>query len=252
MKKARYTPLFMILCLFSCNSPSTDHFFLNEYPQLQFERENGSIYPERRFIASTNEYGVLTFSVRGYAAQLVDKKKDNPYTGFVRTYYDDLYNLEARFKNGWIQRLRVWHPNRVLAMDRDYMTGRGSAWDSQGRLTVNWEDSETQIRNPQTGKMRRLIQDSVTWYFDENGMVDWFSVTSDTAITQYYADSTARFRYPRERFGAATGSVKRWYPNGSLHIDGYYVNGEESGIWKEYDRNGKLVKEIDYRDPEQS
>jgi hypothetical protein len=36
------------------------------------------------------------------------------------------------------------------------------------------------------------------------------------------------------------------WENGYIHLRGHYQNGEKAGVWKWYDRSGKVVKEIDY------
>lgn len=247
----RHLILLFVICT-GCTAGPERYFFLSEYPHLTLTDLYGNRYPEQRYIQSAIEYGVLTFDIRSRNALLIERDTGEPYNGFVRTYYDDLYNLEASFQDGYMQRIRVWHPNRALAMDRDFSTGSGSAWDSQGRLAVNWTPDETQVRNLLTGTMIRLVRDSVTWYFDAGGDVDWYSVQGDLEIIQYYADSTPRFQYPTGRFGRGSGPVKRWYRNGTLHVEGYYTNGRESGIWIEYDRDGNIITKREYPSPEQN
>ncbi len=36
------------------------------------------------------------------------------------------------------------------------------------------------------------------------------------------------------------------YPNGIMRYHGEYLHDEQIGVWKEYDEQGKLIKEIDH------
>ena len=44
--------------------------------------------------------------------------------------------------------------------------------------------------------------------------------------------------------GVKKGYIKKWYKNGTLNYEGYYLKGKKAGIWKIWDKNGELRKYI--------
>ena len=46
--------------------------------------------------------------------------------------------------------------------------------------------------------------------------------------------------------GVKEGQTITYYPNGNKRYEGFYTNDKESGIWKYWEENGKLSKEIDH------
>ncbi|MEI6764300.1 MAG: hypothetical protein WCM76_01590 [Bacteroidota bacterium] len=51
--------------------------------------------------------------------------------------------------------------------------------------------------------------------------------------------------------GLDDGKRTGWYENGKKHFDGTYKDGKKIGMWKFYDENGLLLKEVDYdKNPE--
>lgn len=159
-----------------------------------------------------------------------------------------MYNIEAVFKNGSLERLRYWHPNRQLAMDKDYLTGNGNVWTTEGKLSITWEEGETQFRNTSTGKIKSLHNDTVSYFFDFDGDLSHYSMRTDSAFMQYYADGSPRYVFPIGNNGTIDGLVKRWHPNGQLQAIGRYKDGEETGTWIEYDSLGNVLGEVDYDD----
>ena len=98
--------------------------------------------PPELYIGNQLRNDVLIFEIKDPELTLYHDSKEEPYTGFIRTYYMDIYNIEARFKDGKIRRIRYWHPNRQLAMDADFVSGSGQAWTSTGALSVSWNKEE--------------------------------------------------------------------------------------------------------------
>jgi antitoxin component YwqK of YwqJK toxin-antitoxin module len=51
-------------------------------------------------------------------------------------------------------------------------------------------------------------------------------------------------------FSEGVNDKKRttWHESGSIHYEGTYDKGTRVGIWKFYDEDGKMVKEINYDD----
>lgn len=44
--------------------------------------------------------------------------------------------------------------------------------------------------------------------------------------------------------GIREGNATTYHENGNIYYEGFYENGKECGIWKFYDKEGKLQKEI--------
>ena len=44
--------------------------------------------------------------------------------------------------------------------------------------------------------------------------------------------------------GIREGEAIIYYENGNVKYQGFYVNGKECGIWKFYEENGELDKEV--------
>tara|TARA_R110000868_G_scaffold235273_6_gene489072 strand:- start:12509 stop:13207 length:699 start_codon:yes stop_codon:yes gene_type:complete len=230
-----------------CNSNSrNDYFFLAEYPELVFTDEQYNPIPTRFYISHMSQNGMSTYIIQDHSLTLRYRRSQEPYSGFIRTYHWGVYNIEAIFEEGKIERLRYWHPNRQLAMDMDYQTGIGSAWTSTGALAITWEGKEIQYRNITTNKIKQIKNDSLTYYFDFDGELKYYTTINDTSYVQFYADGSPRFMLPIWNKGLRTGLVRRWHPNGEIQVTGRYLDGEEFGIWIEYDSLGKEVDRVEY------
>jgi antitoxin component YwqK of YwqJK toxin-antitoxin module len=232
--------------LLSCKERRREYFFLEEYPELVLRDKSGAPFSQRQYIDNVNQNGIMTYVVKDSAAMLFERKSGNPYSGFIRTFHWGIYNVEAVYEDGYIQRLRYWHPNRVLAQDMDYANGTGYAWNAFGELSIVWEPDETQYRNPLKRTIRRLITDSVTYHYDFNGDLYYYTKSNDSLFMQYYPDGTPRFQIPVGENGMRDGEVKRWHPNGTLRALGYYKDGKEDGIWFEYDSLGNPIDTVDF------
>ncbi len=222
------------------------HYFLKGYEQLHFVDSNNvhvpvSAFMQWRQLNSTQTYQVLDKNLR-----LVHKKTGEGYTGPVRTFHWGSYNIEALFEDGYIYRMRYWHSNRQLGMDADYKTGTGTVYDPHGRLTISWTKDEMQYRNPVTQHLRQIISDTLTSYFGSDGRMSYYAYRTDTAWVSFYPDGKPRYFLPVARTGNFNGPVKRWYRNGQLRAEGTYTNGEESGMWTEYDSLGNILQEVNY------
>ena len=49
-------------------------------------------------------------------------------------------------------------------------------------------------------------------------------------------------KYGRRRHGHLDGPNKSYHENGRLEEEGEYYKNVETGVWKEYDSSGKLIK----------
>lgn len=239
--------LFITLLLISCGQEEQNrHFFLDEYPQLEFRDSSGYTTSSMFFIERVTMNSVPVYQVRDSTLRLYEKKSKEPYSGFVRTYHRDMYNIEAIFLDGKIQRLRFWHPNRQLGMDMDYTNGFGDAWTLSGVRAIKWAPDEVQFINSLSNSISQIITDTLTTYFNIKGEMVSYVVRTDTMNTRYYPDGTPQFQFPAWQNGERSGVVKRWHPNGQLRATGQYLRGEEVGVWTEYDSLGNVVNVIDY------
>jgi antitoxin component YwqK of YwqJK toxin-antitoxin module len=67
-----------------------------------------------------------------------------------------------------------------------------------------------------------------------HGKWSYYSITGEELSTTMYSH------------GKRHGHIVVKYPNGMVNYVGEYDQNERSGIWKFYDRSGKLSKELDY------
>ncbi len=244
-------PVLLLIALLSISTGCSDtekareHFFLRGYDELEFRNHlNGPVLPFL-FIEGRQLNGIQTYQILNESLVLVNKKTGTPYTGPIRTFHWYIYNIEALFEEGKVYRLRYWHPNRRLGMDMDYRRRTGTVWNRLGQTAIIWTPEETIYLNPGSQQVRQIMTDSLSTYFDENGEMRYYAMRTDSAWQSYYPDGSPRFFFPLNENGIRDGVVKRWYPNGQLRARGLYKNGEEWGIWMEYDSLGRLIQKVD-------
>ncbi len=243
----RVKALYIILAVFGFNcvhQAEPDHYFLAEYPDLIFRTANGDPVPTKFFIANETDNGSNTYRVLDESLVLTYRKDGAPYDGFVRTFHWGIYNIEATFREGRIQRLRFWHPNRELGMDANYTEQSGQVWNSDGARSISWNATQHVHFNPSTQKPREIQEDSLTTYFDITGNIQYYTIRTDSMSLSYFADGKPRFFRPIGVNG--TGRVQRWFPNGQLRADGQFTNWEETGTWIEYDSLGNEINRVEY------
>lgn len=243
----KYYPIYIstVLCLIwmGCNSNNQrPHFFLAEYPELVFTDKSGNPIPTRQYITHMSQNGMSTYIVQDHSLTLRYKKSKKAYSGFIRTYHWGVYNIEGIFEEGKIKRLRYWHPNRQLAMDMDYQTGIGSVWNYSGALAITWDGNERQYRNPSTSKIRQITNDSISYYFDIDGTLNYYTARTDSIYMQFYANGSPRFKIPIWNNGERNGIVRRWHQNGQIQVIGQYKDGKEFGTWVEFDSLGNEIE----------
>lgn len=232
----------VVLIWMGCSSERKRvHFFLDGYPELIFKDANQNPVPTDFFIRHVSKNGVSTFEVRDTTLRLHIRESEDLYTGYIRTYHWGMNNVEAVFEEGKIQRLRFWHPNRVLGQDSDYNTGVGKVWNFNGALSISWDKKETIFLNTTTSKIRQVTEDTLTTFFDFEGVISRYTIRTDSAFEQFYPDGSPRFYFPVLKNGLREGVVRRWHQNGQLQAIGEYRNGREYGTWFEYDSLGNEI-----------
>ncbi len=223
-----------------CESPPpAEHYFLDGYPELIFEHSDGYVVPTSFFINYVTENGSHLYQVNDTSLTLVYRRNKKPYTGYIRTYQWDIYNIEGTFKEGKIERLRFWHPNRTLGMDWNFLEGTGEVWNLDGARSISWNKDERILFNTATQRPREIHQDSISTYFNLSGELTSYTQRTDSMLYNYYPNGDPRYFAPLGY--ARTGEVKRWHPNGQLRAIGEYLNGRQSGTWIEYDSLGNEI-----------
>lgn len=235
--------LILAICTSACTSSRSEyeHYFLDGYEHLEFRDSIGDRVPPEAFIESVHLNNARAYQVKDSSLTLYNTWQEEPYTGFIRTFHKGLYNLQGEFEDGKMFRFRYWYSDRTLGMDANYREQSGSVWNREGRLVVNWNKDEMYYLSAGTRSVRRIITDTLTSYFDSDGELTRYTVYKDTAIISYYKDGTPRFKFPVNRDGQREGTIKRWHPNGQLQAVGQYKNGQETGIWVEYDSMGNEI-----------
>lgn len=231
--------------LVSCvHQPKPDHYFLDGYPDLIFRTQDGDPVPTRFFITNRSDNGSNTYEILDRSLILTYRKDGSAYSGYIRTFHWGIYNLEAIFKDGYINRLRYWHPNRQLGMDANYLEESGIVWNSDGARSIAWNKDQHVHYNPSTQKPREIQEDSLTTYFQISGDIDYYTIRTDTMNFSYYPDGSPRYFRPSGVRG--NGAVKRWYTNGQLRAEGQFRNWHEAGLWIEYDSLGTEINRVNY------
>ena len=236
--------VFLLIGFGCAHQPESDHYFLDGYPDLIFRNSAGEVVPTNFFIERDGENSSIYYTVKDTSLRLTYRKDAAPYTGYIRTYHRDRYNIEGIFRDGRIQRLRFWHPNRVLGMDADFTTNIGQVFTLSGARSISWNSQQRVLYNPATQKAREILEDTLTTYFNVDGEISRYTVKRDSMRYSYYSDGMPFFLMPDGLNG--NGIVKRWYPNGQLRAQGQYRFWEQIGTWIEYDTLGNEINREEY------
>ncbi|MGN8225673.1 toxin-antitoxin system YwqK family antitoxin [Gracilimonas sp. BCB1] len=240
--------IFCVIALGACSAEKQkeEHYFLDGYDHLEFRDSTGVVVPPNQYIGSYQLNGVRMYDVIDTTLVLHNTRSGEPYRGFIRTFDSRDYNLQGEFENGEMFRLRYWYASRRLGMDADYRKQTGSIWDKLGRLAISWNPDELYFIDPASQKITQIRTDTMTSYYDKSGNLTSYTVRTDTSFVQYYADGQPRFKFPYSEVGPRSGKVMRWHPNGQIQVTGQYKDGEQSGVWIEYDSLGNEIKRESY------
>ncbi|MEX2478950.1 MAG: hypothetical protein WD357_10970 [Gracilimonas sp.] len=239
----------LIICgviLFTgCTSESSDryeHYYLKGYDELVFRDSLGNPVPPSQYISSnTRTNGFRSYEIIDTSLTLMHRRTGEPYSGYIRTFHRNTYNLQGEYEDGKIFRLRYWHPNRTLGMDLDFESEETKLWDSSGMMVASISPEETYYYYKGTQRIKEVRRDTIHTFFDRNGEMTRYTIFTDSTITFYYADGTPRLELPYRDGGTRDGEARRWHPNGQLQAIGEYRNGQQYGTWVEYDSLGNEV-----------
>lgn len=218
-----------------------DHYFLDGYDHLEFRNQSGLSVPPHQYIQSKPINGVRVYEILDTSLILYDTRDDENYTGFIRTFHRDRNNLQGEFKDGKIFRLRFWDGRRTLRMDANYINQTGSAWYPSGSQALKWNAEEMYYYNGSSNNINRIITDTSTTFFDNDGIMTHYVIRSDTSYFTYNGDGTPRFFMQVKEGGIREGLTKGWHDNGQLQMIGQYKDGVQVGVWIQYDSLGNEV-----------
>lgn len=244
-----------LLCLLmtGCNSKQSDrreHYFLRGYDELEFRDKNGITVPSDFYIGTIQINGQRSYQIRDTSLTLVNRYTGEPYSGYIRTFHRDRFNLnlQGEFEDGKMFRLRYWHPNRTLGMDADFMHQSWRIWNIGGNIMAESNEDETYYYYPEKDRnlIKEIISDTMRSYFDREGNLERYTKYSDSASIHYYPTGQKRAVFPFRRNGGMNGLVQEWYPNGQLKVQGLYENGEQVGTWVKFDSLGNVEEKIKY------
>ncbi|MDZ7808343.1 MAG: hypothetical protein U5K71_14695 [Gracilimonas sp.] len=240
----------LLILIASCSEQSNrrDHYFLDGYDNLEFRDENGNPVLPNQFITRGSINGIQQYLVRDTSLTLVHKRTGYPYSGYIRTFHRNRYNIQGEFEDGKIFRLRYWHPNRTLGMDQKFNEKTMSLWSSAGNLVVSANKNEMYYYYSGTQAIKEIITDTMHSYYDREGELERYTVRRDSASIHFDGSGTMRRYFPFKAGVGLHGMVKEWHANGQLKVIGEYVNGRQSGDWVEYDSLGNEVKREVYPD----
>ncbi|MBN4062538.1 MAG: hypothetical protein COA57_05925 [Flavobacteriales bacterium] len=84
----------------------------------------------------------------------------------------------------------------------------------------------------------------------ENGQIkiigEYNSESQRTGQWHAYYEDAKPWSECEYRNGLKHGKNTVWFSNGHLRYEGKYENDKQAGIWKFWDENGALVKEVEY------
>lgn len=247
----KYLLLFGIcLPLFSCSEEKDQvrgHYYLKGYDQLVFRDTLGNpVHPSQYINSTTRTNGFRSYEIRDTSLTLVHRRSGEPYSGYIRTFHRNTYNLQGEYEDGKIFRLRYWHPNRTLGMDTDFEEEETKIWDSAGMMIASISPEETYYYYKGTQRIKEIRRDTIQSYFDREGELTRYTIFTDSTITFYYADGQPRMRLPYKEGGSRDGTARRWHANGQLQAIGEYKDGRQYGTWIEYDSLGNEINREEY------
>ncbi|MES2798381.1 MAG: hypothetical protein V4638_00065 [Bacteroidota bacterium] len=220
-----------------------------------------------------------------YTAHYTDGKKSGEWSYFYQNGAKfKVGSFDNDEKNGnW----KTWYENGNLLMNGDYLNGKEQGkWDNywengtlkntttfkNGNMSGDWlsyyPSGKLKLTgvykdNFKTGKWINYfengnVKDEVTYkIFSEKSKVDYGFMkkrvrkeSKEHGLAVYYSDKDYR-KTEEGKFvnGSKDGLWTAYYPGGKYAaVTSTYANGELNGTMKNYDRRGKLLQEIEYKD----
>lgn len=67
-----------------------------------------------------------------------------------------------------------------------------------------------------------------------------------THFAQYFANGQLQAELPLDAFGQYDGKAVSYYEDGRVQDSGHYAHGFKTGVWKNFDRESKLISEDEF------
>jgi antitoxin component YwqK of YwqJK toxin-antitoxin module len=179
--------------------------------------------------------------------------KDGKPDGYWRTYYEDGglktegYRLNFELDSTWKFYRTDSTLERVITYKANLKTGPEQIYDAKGKLLEEFIN----VNNIKNGEAKYFYESGIlkkTIPFSNNKEEGrGFEYAEDgrtITITMYrngfiYAEEIIN-RYNAQ--GNRTGIWKDLYPMGNVREEGNWANGKRNGVFKFFDKNGKLIK----------
>lgn len=212
--------------------------------------------------------------------QKSDKINSKYDHGYLRNYFSSdtqfLNKIMPLIKKGGYQ--KIYYPDGKIMSEGSFTNGRAEGYwkyyNTHGQVSEKgnyknglkdsiWAEYEiTSIEENKYG-LNRLIEfkDGVRTLWEINYHGDYPKKYSETYPQKgtdkwihkvYHNNGNLRVmitydrayvdKYGRRRHGHLDGPNKSYHENGRLEEEGEYYKNVETGVWKEYDSNGKLIK----------
>lgn len=68
----------------------------------------------------------------------------------------------------------------------------------------------------------------------------------DGLVKLYYSNGKPEWRFTFYE-GILHGLATKWSPTGIIQIEGYFNNGDSSGVWRWFNHSGKITNEKDFK-----
>ena len=208
---------------------------------------------------------------------IVNLKKDTVNKGVIIIYWNKEFTKKCyqfeRGKNRTNDTLYYWYSNGAIA-SKMQITGTYKwyfhQWypDGQDKAErIDKHDTDYTYYYYHSGKLKQLdVTVFANWIYSEqrceNGIItfkDSISSRNKHLWTGYYCNGNKKYELLMDGL-YVIGETKRWYENGNFQEIGSYdykTDGSdtnkkgftvEQGKWSYYDENGKLLKEVWYKD----
>ena len=111
-----------------------------------------------------------------------------------------------------------------------------------GQVIKKYKDGQVEsIENLKNGKLNGEFKE----FFEDGSLfqVGTFKNGDMENVKVFYENGNLKFE---QNLKDRKGRYKGYYPNGMLEVEGEVFQGDEIGLWKYYNEEGKLSSEVTY------
>ena len=114
-------------------------------------------------------------------------------------------------------------------------------------------DSQSVASNPVWIAGKKLFMDggntiTTIWYDEQDrptGLVEYVNNRLKDSI-MFYPNGQRMFTFLFDKEGRISGPARYYYPDGRVREDGRFEKGIQTGIWREFSAEGKLITTHEY------